>query len=95
MAQANIVVNATPIGMAETPGAGQLAFSVDDLQDDAAVVDIVYSPLDTPLLVAARARGLTAVDGLAMLAGQASSQFSAWTGAVPPLETLIRAAHDG
>ena len=95
LGQANIVVNATPIGMAETHGAGQLAFAVDDLQNDAVVVDIVYSPLDTPLLVAARARGLTAVNGLAMLAGQASSQFSAWTGSVPPLETLIRAAQDG
>ena len=92
LADAELVVNATPIGMAETPGEGRLAFPVAEFRDDAAVVDIVYSPLDTPLLVAARERKLLAVDGLAMLAGQASAQFTAWTGESPPLEVLIHAA---
>lgn len=95
LAEVDLAVNATPVGMAETPAAGAMAFAVDELREDAVVVDIVYSPLETPLLAAARAKGLATVDGLAMLAGQASSQFTAWTGAAPPLDILIRAAQEG
>lgn len=92
LAAADIVVNATPLGMAHTEAEGQVAFSVESLRSTAVVVDIVYSPLVTPLLTNARARGLSTVDGLAMLAGQAAAQFSRWTGATPPLDALIDAA---
>lgn len=92
LGEADVVVNATPLGMAGTSSEGALAFAVDHLKDETVVVDIVYSPLETPLLVASRSRGLATVDGLAMLAGQASSQFEAWTGVAPPLDVMIRAA---
>lgn len=94
LAETDVAINATPVGMDQTAGAGKLAFSVETLRDDAAVVDIVYSPLETPLIFAARERKLVAVDGLAMLAGQASAQFATWTGREPPLDVLIRAAHN-
>jgi len=93
MANADVVVNATPVGMAETNTAGQVPFAVDALRDSSVVVDIVYSPLTTPLLESAERRGLVTVDGLAMLAGQASAQFARWTAMTPPLAVLIAAAH--
>lgn len=90
---ADVIVNATPVGMAHTPNAGGVAQPVDGLGDNAVVVDIVYSPLETPMLKLARERGLMTVDGLSMLAGQAAAQFYAWTGVEPPLDVLIEAAH--
>ncbi|MFA5989753.1 MAG: shikimate dehydrogenase [Sphingomonas sp.] len=69
---AALLVNASPLGMA-----GQPALDVDltPLPEDAVVYDIVYTPLETPLLAAARARELDTVDGLEMLVGQAAIAF--------------------
>ena len=50
---------------------------VDQLAADTVVMDMTYRPLETPLLAAARSRGLTGVDGLAMLIGQARPSFEA------------------
>lgn len=88
----DFAVNATPVGMAGTAGEALVPFDVGLLHKHAVVVDIVYQPVDTALLVAARSRGLRAVDGLAMLAGQAAEQFFAWTGLVAPLDVMIDAA---
>ena len=78
-----LVVNATQLGMV-----GQLPLMLDlsPLPDDAVVYDIVYTPLITPLLAAARARGLATVDGLEMLIGQAALAFELLFGAAPPRE---------
>jgi len=88
----DIVVNATSVGMAETEAAGELVCSVERLADHAVVVDIVYNPSETPLLVAARTRGLQTVGGLPMLVGQAALQFQLWTGQTPPFAPLLEAA---
>ena len=90
--QLDIVVNATPVGMSGTTAANDTPFDVSLLDEGAVVVDIVYEPLETPLLRAARERGLTAVDGLSMLAGQAAAQFEWWTGQPAPLDVMIAAA---
>ena len=92
LGDADIVVNATPIGMAGTAAAVDVPFSVDHLRGDAVVVDIVYNPLETPLLSAAQARGLKTVDGLAMLVGQAAAQFTTWTGFTAPIDAMYAAA---
>lgn len=92
LSEADVVVNSTSVGMAGTDQQDQVPFEVSLLGDSAVVVDIVYTPLATPLLNAARSRGLVGVDGLAMLAGQAAAQFETWTGEVPPLGALIEAA---
>ena len=60
------------------------------LTPDAAVNDIVYAPLETPLLAAAKARGLTAVDGLGMLLHQARPGFEAWFGMRPVVDDGLR-----
>ncbi len=53
---------------------------VDRLRDDATVFDLVYVPAETPLLAAARARGLRAANGSEMLIAQAAIAFERWTG---------------
>jgi shikimate dehydrogenase len=80
---AALVVNASSLGMAGQP---PLTLDLDALPEDAVVYDIVYAPLETSLLAAARARGLETVDGLEMLIGQAALAFELFFGAAPPRE---------
>lgn len=76
-----LLVNASTLGMAGQP---PLDIDLSDLGDDSVVYDIVYAPLETPLLAAARARGMETVDGLEMLIGQAALAFELFFGAEPP-----------
>ncbi len=78
-----LVVNATTLGMRGQP---PLHVDLDRYPDNTLVYDIVYSPLETPLLGAARARGLRTIDGLAMLIGQAAAAFELFFGAPAPRE---------
>ncbi len=87
---ADLVVNATPVGMAGHPG-GPLV-DTDLLGPGQVVVDLVYHPAVTPLLAAARERGAVAVGGLGMLVHQAAHAFRLWTGKDPPLEVMSAAA---
>lgn len=77
---AGLLVNATTVGMHATAFD---ALSLDALPAEAVVTDLVYAPLITPLLEAARARGLRTVDGLGMLLHQAVPGFEAWFGVRP------------
>jgi shikimate dehydrogenase len=85
---AAIVVNATTQGMA---GEKPLDLDLARLPAEAVVFDIVYSPLETPLLAAARARGHRTVDGLGMLLHQAVAGFEAWFGVTPRVTDELRA----
>jgi shikimate dehydrogenase len=85
----DLVVNATPLGMA---GDQALPVDVGVLREGAVVADLVYEPEVTPLLAAARARGLTAVGGLGMLVHQAGLQFERVLGRPAPLEAMAVAA---
>lgn len=85
---AGLVVNTSPLGMA---GKGELPFDVSLLSDNAIVSDIVYVPLETPLLAAARGRGLIGVDGLGMLLHQAVPGFERWFGVRPRVTPELRA----
>jgi shikimate dehydrogenase len=79
-AKSNLIVQTTTLGMAGT----QIPdWPVDACGADTIVVDIVYRPLETPLLAAARARGLTTVDGLGMLIHQGALSFEIWHGIKP------------
>lgn len=82
-----LLVNTTSLGMAGHP---PLDIDLDALPAHAAVADIVYVPLETPLLAAARARGLAAVDGLGMLLHQAVPGFEAWFGVRPIVTAALR-----
>lgn len=72
-----LLVNTTSLGMKGQP---PLDIDLARLPKDAAVDDIVYVPLETPLLAAARARGNRCVDGLGMLLHQGRMGFEAWFG---------------
>jgi shikimate dehydrogenase len=78
---AALLVNTSALGMAGQP---PLEIDLSPLPDDALVYDIVYAPLETPLLKAARDRELDTVDGLDMLIGQAGLAFELLFGAEPP-----------
>jgi shikimate dehydrogenase len=88
-ADADLVVNATPLGMA--PG-DPMPAEPGRLGPGQLVVDLVYHPATTPLVAAARATGATAVNGLGMLLHQAAHAFRLWTGEDPPLSVMSAAA---
>lgn len=77
---ADLVVNASSLGMVGKP---PLDVRLDALPPDAIVYDLVYAPLETGLLAAARARGLSTIDGLEMLVAQAAPAFEALFGVAP------------
>jgi shikimate dehydrogenase len=83
-----LLVNATSLGMTGKP---PLVLDLAALLSDAIVADIVYSPLETPLLAAARARGNLTVDGLGMLMHQAVPGFQRWFGIRPEVSPELRA----
>ena len=84
---AALLVNSTSLGMTGQP---PLEISLDLLPEDALVNDIVYAPLETALLAAARARGNPVADGIGMLLHQARPGFQAWFGVMPEVTPDIR-----
>ena len=90
--EADLVVNATSVGMAGTAEAEAVLLDTARLRPGQVVADLVYHPIRTPLLVAARERGAVAVTGLGMLIHQAAHAFRLWTGEDPPLEVMSAAA---
>jgi shikimate dehydrogenase len=88
LGSAGLLVNSTSLGMKGQP---PLEIDVGLLPANAVVADLVYVPLVTPLLAAARARGLATADGLGMLLHQAVRGFSLWFGVKPAVTAELRA----
>lgn len=86
----DILINCTAAGMSGQPEFKSLAF-VDELSDDALVIDAVYNPLETMLLKKAAARGLCAMSGLWMLVYQGAIAFEKWSGVLPDEDACARA----
>ena len=89
LADAGLLVNTTSLGMTDEPG---LEIDLAQLPLSAIVMDVVYVPLETPLLAAARQRGHRTVDGLGMLLHQGRPGFEAWFGAPVQVSRELRAA---
>ena len=89
MRSADLVVNATPLGMI---GNDQPAVDASLFHSNQLVVDLVYAPPITPTIQAARAAGAHAVGGLGMLVHQAAHAFTLWTGQEAPLPAMSAAA---
>src|SRR5688572_1198227 len=87
VAAADGLVNASPVGMASHPG---LPLPVHLLHRGLWVDDVIYMPVDTDLLIAARARGLRAVGGAAMCVFQAAAAFELFTGRTPDASRMLR-----
>jgi shikimate dehydrogenase len=91
---ADLVVNATPFGMAgaSPEGAAPWLVAPQLLHEGQVAADLVYAPRPTPWLVEAAAAGARGVDGLGMLVHQAAAQLVLWTGEPAPLEAMWQAA---
>jgi shikimate dehydrogenase len=87
LGDAALLVNTTSLGMQGQP---PLELDLAPLPAGAVVADLVYVPLETPLLAAARARGLAAVGGLGMLLHQARPGFARWFGVEPQVDAALR-----
>lgn len=87
LAGATLIINATPLGMDHAgPMPAALLAALPSAAPGATAFDMVYQPLDTCFLQAARAAGLRTVDGLSMLIGQARQAFRLFFDAEPPAE---------
>ena len=81
--EAALLLNASPLGMTGFPA---FPYGVESVREGGIVFDMVYSPIETDLLRAARARGLATVDGLEMLVAQAAAAFQVFFDQPPPRE---------
>jgi len=88
LTDAALLVNTTTLGMKGQPG---LSIDLAPLPGHAIVADLVYVPVSTPLLAAAKARGLRTADGLGMLLHQAVRGFALWFGTEPDVNPPLRA----
>jgi len=89
LAGAALLINTTNQGMHGQPA---LDVRLDELPSSAMVSDLIYIPLETPLLAAARARGHVTVNGLGLLLNQAIPAFEAWFGVKPEITDELRNA---
>jgi shikimate dehydrogenase len=87
LGDAALLVNSTTQGMV---GQAALDLALDDLPVTAVVNDIIYAPMETPLLAAASRRGNPVVDGLGMLLHQGRPAFAAWFGTEPGVTQALR-----
>lgn len=88
---ATLVVNTTNLGMQGQPA---LDLDLSALSPQALVSDVIYVPLETPLLQAAQQRGNATVNGLGMLLNQARPAFEAWFGVMPTIsDALLSKVH--
>ena len=89
LAEVTTLVNTTSLGMRGQPALG---LPLDQIRSGTLVTDIVYDPLETPLLVAAKRRGCVTVDGLGMLLHQAVPGFESWFNRRPMVDDDLRRA---
>lgn len=90
--EADLLVNATPVGMAGGPAEAASPFSDEQLARARGVFDVVASPSETPLIVHARAAGVPVITGAEVIALQAAEQFALYTGVRPTVEQIHRAS---
>ena len=88
----DILINTTSVGM--TPHSDQMPVAHACLRPGMTVMDIVYNPLETLLLSAAREAGCTVVDGVAMFVHQGAFQFERWTGKKAPVQLMKKTVLD-
>jgi len=88
----DLLVNCTPIGMKHTDQEDQSPIEARLIPSRALVCDLVYNPVETPLLKAARRAGATTLGGLPMLVYQGAASFELWTDKEAPLQLMFKAA---
>lgn len=88
----DLVVNCTSLGMKRSPGEGETPITCGAIPSHALVCDLVYNPLETPLLRQAAIAGASILGGLAMLVHQGAMSFRLWTGREAPLDIMFTKA---
>ena len=92
LAEAQLIVNTTPLGMAGDPSSPLLEKELDALRQDAIVYDLIYTPRPTRLLQSAARRGCRTLDGLEMLVQQGAASLRLWSGAdLMPIDAMRQA----
>ncbi|MFA5125815.1 MAG: shikimate dehydrogenase [archaeon] len=86
---ADIIINATPIGM--YPKTNETSYPKELLRKEMLVFDVVYNPLETKLIREAKQKGCKTIQGIEMFLGQAFEQFRIWQGTEPPKEKMREA----
>jgi 3-dehydroquinate dehydratase/shikimate dehydrogenase len=87
----DVIINATPVGMSGNQGKGVPASPLEAHEMNARYVfDLVYNPIETPLLKLARAKGIAVITGVEMFVQQGARQFEIWTGKPAPEEEMLR-----
>lgn len=94
VAQYDIIINASPIGMENGPDPDGLPVDTTNLGENHVVVDIVYEPRRTKLLEHASRSGARTINGVGMLVHQAAAQFAHWTGLDAPVDVMQRAGFE-
>jgi shikimate dehydrogenase len=90
---ADLLINCTSVGLLErTSSLNIYPMDADAITRYLCVIDFVYTPAGTPLIGAARDRGIPAVDGIELLAGQGALAFERFTGRAAPFATMLAAA---
>ena len=87
-----LLINCTSVGMAGTHEEKGSPVPINLIPAGALVFDLIYRPIETPLMVAARKRGASVLGGLPMLIYQGADSFRLWTGFAAPIDVMLRAA---
>ncbi len=90
--QWDIMINTTSVGM--TPNTAAMPLESTFLEKKMVVMDIVYNPMDTCLLMEARKKDCTTIDGVSMFVCQGAWQFELWTGQKAPIDVMDRAVRE-
>ncbi len=88
----DLVVNCTPVGMRHSATEGQSPLDAGLIPKEALVYDVVYNPVETPLLMDAKKAGARTLGGLAMLVYQGALAFELWTDREAPIDIMFEAA---
>ncbi len=92
LAECDLLVNCTSVGMKDGSGEGKSPLGIGLIPKRALVYDVVYNPLETPLLAAAKKAGARTLGGLPMLVYQGAASFELWTGKSAPIDIMMRVA---
>jgi shikimate dehydrogenase len=90
--ECDLLVNCTSVGMKDSSAEGKSPLGMGLIPKRALVYDVVYNPLETPLLSAAKKAGARTLGGLPMLVYQGAASFELWTGESAPVDIMMRAA---
>ncbi len=94
LSDCDLVVNCTSMGMKHSPTEAQSPLEAALIPKEVLVYDVVYNPMQTPLLAEAKKAGARTLAGLAMLVYQGALAFKLWTGEEAPVDIMFEAARE-